>query len=96
MYGVWSSSGLFERHVYSKEQFEQVSHLIREHGGSECADHVELAFQEIEDHLVQFDVDYIEEIFDLCIYVMPYFEDEMAMFFSGLANYIIDFINANQ
>lgn len=96
VYGVWSSSGLYERHVHSKEQFEKISHDLRDIGGNECANFVEDAFEKIEDHLMKFDIYYIEEIFDLCVYVMPFFEDEMAMFFSGLAHYIMDYVNTNQ
>lgn len=96
VYGVWSSSGLYERPVHSKEQFEKISHVIRDYGGNECANFVEDAFEKVDDHLAQFDIYYIQEIFDLCIYVMPFFEDEMAMFFSGLTHYIMDYVNTNQ
>lgn len=75
----------------NSEPFAHLSNVIRKYGGMECAENVKNAFQKIEENLHK--ILYIQDIFKLCTYILP-FDRDIAEFYNGLINYVIEFINA--
>lgn len=93
MYGAWSSSGIFQRVLHTKEPYESLTRTIREYGaGGKCAENVAEAFDKILESVLLYELEYLKEIFNLCDLLWMYNED-IGMFYNGLINYIITYFN---
>lgn len=94
IYAAWSSSGIFERILHTKEPYEALSRTIREQGGAKCATNVAEAFDKILEKTLLYELEYLRDIFNLCDLLWQYNED-IGMFYNGLIDYIITNFNGN-
>lgn len=86
--GVWSSSGVYNRTLWSHDPYLSLSETIREIGGDECAEDVANAFIEFEYLIRTYEWFFVEDSLDLCIFIWDFYDEEMAIASHGLVEMI--------
>lgn len=94
--GAWSSSGIFEPAVFDTSNYDRLSNLVFEHGGSACGVAVQQAFQQLTNALAQGNDTLIEREFSLCRPWNVSNAMDVALFSEGLLQQLIDYVNAKQ
>lgn len=79
------------------EPYEQLTRTLTSIGGQQCADNIFNAFETMEVMMfVTFEFFSLGDIFGTCYFPISYVEADVAAWFSGLTQLIIDYINIHQ